>query len=554
MKRTTGLFLSGCALFASGALSLSAEEISGILTDSSGQPVVGALVKVMSRQLNIGFVVVTQAQGRYTTPNLPPGSYVVQAFGADSETGVMGPVQVAQGQPGKMNLALSTPLKRAPLVRRFTDAEFTKLMPEGPGKSPVSSRCATCHSLLWVLSARKTPEKWVETVDRMRDDLQGRDRPLNDILGESDLLELDEMADYLGKHFTPDTPVDPRVVEQWQLYPGSPVHPNRNLPGTRLQGAASKYVAMEFSLPSNSEPHDISNDSEGNAWVTEANTGMLGRFDPNSLTYTRIPVPPGKTPKFQLNAVAVDPTDQVWFVDDGPNARMLKYNARTKEFDSFPIPEYKYPIPPDFTPARLITLRFLNGKVWGTGLVGNWLVEVDPKTRQASEYPVPKGSAPYGLAIGGDHRVWYAAEVGNLVGKLDPTNRRITSYTVPTARSDIRGMAADSDGNLWVAATDSGKLLKVDYTNGKFTEFTIPNAESGPFAMDIDTKNNFIWFSEVFADKLARFDPKNKTFVEFPLPGSDMDVRSIQVDRLNPNRVWWAGGRADKIGYIEVNE
>jgi len=554
LKRTTGLFLSACALLLMRGALLGAEELSGTLTDSSGQPVTGALVKVSSRELNIGFAVVTQTQGRYSTPELQPGSYVVQAFGPDSESAALGPITIAKGQPPKINLVLSSPLKRTPLLKRFSDAEFTKLMPDGPGKSSVSSRCATCHGLLWVVSARKTPEKWAETVDRMRDDLQGRDRPLNDILGESDLLQLDEMAEYLAKNFTPETPVDPRVVEQWQLYPGAPGHPNRNLPGTLLAGAASKYVGMEFSLASNAAPHDIAVDSEGNAWVTESNTGMLGRFDPNSMTYSRIRVPPGKNGKLQLNAVAVDPSGQIWFVDDGPNARMLKYSAKTKEFDSYSIPQYKYPIPPDFTPARLMTLRFLNGDVWGTGLVANWLVKVDPKSKQVTEYPVPKGSAPYGLAIGGDHRVWYAAEVGNLVGKLDPANQRVTSYTVPTARSDVRGMAADSDGNLWVAATESGKLLRVDYTNGNFTEFPIPNADSGPFAVDVDTKNNLIWFSEVYADKLAQFDPKSKTFVEFPLPSSDMDVRSIQVDPHNPRRVWWAGGRAGKIGYIEATE
>jgi virginiamycin B lyase len=281
---------------------------------------------------------------------------------------------------------------------------------------------------------------------------------------------------------------------------------------------------------------------------------MLGRFDPNSMTYTRIPSPSGKNPKSQLNSVAVDPTGQVWVVDEGPNARMLQFDPRREEFKSYPIPEYRHPIPPDFTPAHLATLRFLEGYVWATGPVENWLVKLDPATLKTTEYPVPKGSAPYGLAIGGDHGVWYAAEVGNLIGRLDPANGRLTEYVLPAAKSDVRGMAADAEGNLWVAETEAGKLFKVDNRNGDFTEFTPPNQDSGPFSVDVDTERNFIWFSEIFADKIARFDPRSSTLVEFPLPGADLDVRRIEVDRSNPNRVWWAGGRSDKIGYIEVME
>ena len=54
------------------------------------------------------------------------------------------------------------------------------------------------------------------------------------------------------------------------------------------------------------------------------------------------------------------------------------------------------------------------------------------------------------------------------------------------------------------------------------------------------------------SDELACFDPRSGTFVEFPLPSADLDVRRIEVDRSNPDWVWWSGGRADKIGYIEV--
>jgi virginiamycin B lyase len=360
------------------------------------------------------------------------------------------------------------------------------------------------------------------------------------------------LIDYLTKNFGPQSPVDPRVVEPW-VVPGSAVHASRNLPAALLTGAAAKSVAMEFSLAPDSMPSDVAVDSQGAAWVSERNTGMLGRFDPTSNTYTRIAVPPGKTPKFQLNSIAVDPQDQVWFVDDGPNARIVQFNPKSKQFDTFPIPEYRWAVP-EIGPARIATLRFLNGAVWGTRLTAQKILKLDPRTRKITEYPIPRGSSPFGLAVSGTDTIWYAAEVGNVVVKLNSSTGELVPHDVPTDRSDLRGMSIDSAGNLWVAATEAGKLVKVDGNTGKATEFAPPTADSGPYSVDVDTKRNLVWFNEIFSDRIGRFDPGTNSFVEFPLPSADLDVRRIEIDRNHPNRVWWSGARAGKIGYIEVME
>jgi virginiamycin B lyase len=540
------------ALFVVGCLPLEAQNttISGTIEGNSAKPLPGALVKVRSEELNLSFVVVSQAQGRYTTPNLLPGKYTVQGFGPDFQSELMGPIEIHSGQKGKMDLTLNTRLQLPSPFKRMTDADYIALMPEGKGKNLVAGRCATCHSLDWVLAARKTAEEWQETVGRMQYALQGRERPLN---RAEELYQLDTVVDYLGKTLTPDVPVDPRIIEQGLPEARSLSHPNRNLAGAFLKGTRP-YIAMEFSLPPNSLPHDIAVDSDGIAWVSETNSGMLGRFDPNSLSYTRISPSYAKNLKLQLNSIAVDPQGDVWFVDEGPNACMVRYKPRSREFISYPLPQYQYSIPHGSTPAHLVSLRFLDGNVWATGPAANWIVKLEPNSGKTTQYPVPHGSSPYGLAIGGDHRIWYAAEIGNFIGRLDPTNGRLMHYDVPTAKSLMREMAADLQGNLWVAATASGKLLKMNVRDGTLTEFDPPSHDSGPYAVAVDTKRNVVWFSEIYADKIARFDPETKTFIEFPAPSADLDVRRIEVDRHNPNRVWWAAGTAAKIGYLEVME
>jgi streptogramin lyase len=532
--------------------------LAGTVKSAAGQPVAGALVKIKCDSLGLAFTVVSQEQGRYSAPRLVPCKYEAQSFGGANESPFTGPVDLASGQQAKLDLILSVPLQLPARERRLTDDDYAKLMPDSDPaeiKQITISDCKECHALRWTVSARKSKEKWEETVHRMYHDLLGRRMPLWFALKDDEFVggkRFPQLIDYLAKNFGPQSPPDPRAFGPW-VAPGSVSHPNRNLPATLLRGPSAKYATMEFSLPPGSMPNSIAVDSKGIAWIGESTTGMLGRFDPSSLTYTRIASPPGKNSTFQLNAVAVDPHDEIWFVDDGPNARILQYIPKSKEFNTYPIPEYRWPVP-DSGEARIATLRFWNGTVWGTRLTAQKILKLDPSSRKVTEYPVPRGSSPYGLTVGGDDAVWYSAEVGNVVVRLNPNSGELTPHDVPAERSDLRGLSLDSAGNLWVAATESGKLLKLDARTGKVAEFTPPDVDSGPYAVDVEAKRNLIWFSEIFSDRIARFDPSNARFVDFPLPSADLDVRWIEIDRSHPNRVWWAGGRAGKIGYIEVTE
>src|SRR5262249_32922721 len=160
--------------------------------------------------------------------------------------------------------------------------DYASTMPPSDEKIrlTIAHICNECHALQWVVAARKTPEKWRETLDRMRDKLLAYRKPL--ALRVPPQEEEDALYfKYLTKFYHKDAPLDPRVQAELARR-----HPDRNLPPALLKGAAGKYVAMEFSLPAGAAPEDIAVDSQGVAWVTETNGGMLGRFDPKSLTYT----------------------------------------------------------------------------------------------------------------------------------------------------------------------------------------------------------------------------------------------------------------------------
>lgn len=546
-NRGVVILVMALVIVASGRLPVQAQNttVSGVVKNASGDPVVGALVRVRSADRGLTFMVVSQAQGRYSTPDLLPGKYTVEGFGGEYQSAPGGAVEVSSGQQGKMDVALTVARKVSPPEKRMTDEDYEKLMPEGEAKELITSRCLICHGLGEIVPRRAKRDEWVKMNGQMGYYLEEMGMPLS-------AQELATIIDYTSKNFGPETP---RLSGG-----GRAADPNRHLPRALLQGAEAKYLVMEFNLKAGAEPHDITADTHGIAWVSERGAQSIGRFDPQTFNYTRIPVPPGKMTAEEIkatqtlaagvNAIAADTKkDRVWLFDNGPNNRLLVYNTKSREFNT-----YNFPAPSNALRSSINTIRFLNGNVWGTGISTNIIYKFDPLSQKVTEYRAPAGSRPYGMAIGGDQAVWYAAMYGNEIVRVDPSTGKLTHYEVPTPKAVPRRMGADADGNLWAGAHEADKLVKVDYRTGKVTEYAIPTAGGGPYSVDADLKRNLVYFSEQYGDKIGRFDPRTNAWAEFPLPTLNADVRRIEVDPSNPNRIWWSGSASDKIGYVEVME
>jgi len=140
-------------------------SISGVVKNSAGQPVSGAFVRVRNAEKNLSFIVVSQQQGRYTTPNLLPGSYTVESFGGGFQA--KGTAEAASGRQATLDLTLSEPQPFSTPRRRMTQADYERMLPEGAAKQLIASRCNICHGLDVVATNRATREEWDETVDLM---------------------------------------------------------------------------------------------------------------------------------------------------------------------------------------------------------------------------------------------------------------------------------------------------------------------------------------------------------------------------------------------------
>lgn len=546
----TALFVS---VWASWAAAYSG-VVEGVVKNSSGQPVSGAFVKLKNADKRLTFMVVSQAQGRYTAKELPPGQYAVQGVGGGFQSGWSAPVAVADGKPATMNIALTAAqppaLPNAWPGRLPGDvggeggagaADAAKQLPEGEGKKIALTKCSACHPATRLIGFQADRQRWKQTIDDMRMYADGS--TLGVKITDQDAAV---MLDYVAKNLA--------VGEGGRAGRAKP-DPNSRLPRTPLTGAAARYVAVEFEIPNaGTEPHEVTVDSDGNGWVTQRRGGKLGRLDPKTLTYTEIAPPPGKSESVQLNAIWAGPNNKLWFLDVGPNRRWFAYDTRAKEFNTFPMT----------TKLRTggaggNTMRVHpNGTVWFNAIGNNTVIRMEPKTGEFASFQVPSGvksghsASPYGMAIAGDGKIWIALNAINKMGKVDPVTGQIEEFDIPVEGGVPRKGGPDADGNVWFGLHGAGKVLKIDYKTNKMSVYTPPTENSGTYAVSVDLKHNLVWVAQQQADKIARFDPKTQTWTEFPLPQAEEDHRRIEVDQNHPNRVWWSGNDSNRMGYIEV--
>ena len=415
-------------------------------------------------------------------------------------------------------------------------------MPEGDAKRIIVSLCTDCHQqgAYTYISRRMNREQWAAVVKLMRS------RPYDYFRS----LEFDNEAqepiviDYLAKHYGPEAP---------------PLDPEKDLPKVWIKGDAAKGVFTEFDMPKGARPHDVAVDSKGIAWLGE-DDGTIGRFDPNSLTYTRFrpPVAPTDLPNQARahNAMAIDPQDHLWGFNPVTD-RLIEFDPKTETFSSYQIPPAKRGQRRNF---GINTIRFLpDGTVWGTGGSNDEILQFNPKTKEFRILDVPsavrgeKRNQPYGMAIDGDGRVWFAMRRTDKVGKVDPKTGEISEFPIPTKQSVLRRMNADKEGHLWFGQYGGvGILTKVDYRTGKMTEYPTPTKYSGVYSVDTDRTNHFVWFNEMMGNSLGRFDPRTGGFVEYPIPTPLTSTRRIEVDQTRPTRVFYGAMHVDKVGFLDV--
>jgi hypothetical protein len=99
------LLFNACLLIPAHA-QLAGANLSGVVTDASGAPVAGATVSIKNVGTDVVREVTTNADGLYSAPNLPPGTYEVTVTAKGFSTSVQKGVTLTVGAEQALNVSL----------------------------------------------------------------------------------------------------------------------------------------------------------------------------------------------------------------------------------------------------------------------------------------------------------------------------------------------------------------------------------------------------------------------------------------------------------------
>ena len=292
-------------------------------------------------------------------------------------------------------------------------------------------------------------------------------------------------------------------------------------------------------------------DPQGVAWVGERHGNKIGRFDPTTLEFTEIAMPPGSAApgRASLGNPQIDRNGILW-VNDGPNRRWLSYDTKTGKFLAFAWPRDR-----GNAGGNSMALH-PDGTVWATGAAKEVRM-LDPATAQFKFFEAPSaktGKLPgsYGLAVAGDGAVWWAEPLVDMMARVDPATGKVEEFKIPDqGRSYPRRMNNDANGDLWVANWLSGKLMKIDHKTGQMTLYAPPTQISGHYSVTADKKNNLIWSSEHQVDMIP---PRAEDAGVGRIPARRRrNRRAPHRDRPDQSdRIFFSGNTSGQVGFIEL--
>ena len=510
--------------------------IEGVVTDANGQPVAGAFVKLQDAEQRLGFMYISQDGGRFTATKLPAGNFEVQGVGGEYESAWSEPVTIAENDRGQMNISLT--VERAPALpyawpRRVNEAESTLAsLPEGAGKDIAAQKCVLCHTINRVAASRKDANDWANTIQSMTEFAEG---------AGIDLLTEDELAT-LYEYFVANLP----AIE-------NPPDPNARLPRQLMTGEARNYRVVQYELENiGAEPHDVAVDPHGDGWANQRVGGLVSHFNPVTYKYDEIGPPLYTRERARPGNLQIT-KDGIMWLPDPFEIRWLSYDIDAAEWT-----EYPYPIESIRGNVQGNSMALApDGTVWESG--PGSARRLNPATGEWSDWDTPSFEAGiadpggYGNTIDGAGRFWLALEVVNKMARFDGETGEVVEYPIPVPESFPRRMDTDPNGDVWVALWAAGKFVHIDHLTGEMTVVDAPVEHGGAYALDFDDSSGKFWTTMHTADLISRYDPATEQWLSLPLMQSETDVRRVEVDQNNPNRIWWSGVAYNaRIGFVEL--
>jgi virginiamycin B lyase len=167
------------------------------------------------------------------------------------------------------------------------------------------------------------------------------------------------------------------------------------------------------------------------------------------------------------------------------------------------------------------------------------------QARTLTEFTLPSGSQPAGIAVGPDGNIWFTECFGNKIGRIAHAGE-ITEFLIPTPGSCPADITSGPDGNLWFTEFSVPAKIGRVTVSGVITEFALPTVSSGPTVITAGPDGN-LWFTEFFANQIGRITPLG-VIAEFAIPSSGPAGITSGPD----GNLWFTEANSDRIARMST--
>jgi len=537
------ILLAGFCVTAPLAAATSA--IKGVVTDSSGKPVRGAVISAKSGIKTISRF--SQADGKYEIA-VPAGTYdvSVEAYGFAVKR-----ISVDTAKAGETNFSLSTANLSLGLL---TGSELESLLPDTPGTRLLRSRCIECHSLPTIIHRRgQSASEWKDFLPQMTKG--ATDEPFENATPQ----ELDALSAALEKYLGPGAPYFNLEADASEL--------KAHVKHVEPSDEALRATLIQYDVPTKiSRPHSIEIDKRTNvAWFGEESFygNKAARFNMETESFQEYPL---KTEKARPHTGAVGSDGRYWVALAHTNdpAKLASVDPETGEVKQYYWPEKK-------AAAHTLTLDH-SGNVWFSGGTSGDLWSFDVKKQQFSSHAYavpaayPKGTMQdwgeiageshpaqgrsYDVTVDNEGMVWFSEiALGTLV-KLNPAIGE-TKDIRPEGTVSIRGITVDPEDNLWFGDFLGHRFGKLNVKTGAIKFYKPPTPNATVYGVTYNQADGTMWFADMSGNNVTRFDPKTEHFTEYPIPQRPDRSYARFIGADIKGRVWFTEYFGDRIGFVD---
>ncbi|MFC4000192.1 hypothetical protein ACFS2C_02860 [Prauserella oleivorans] len=288
-----------------------------------------------------------------------------------------------------------------------------------------------------------------------------------------------------------------------------------------------------------SVPGGMDKDHEGHFWMTGVTNNSVIRIDTRDGSYKQWPLPWGNALNTTVGAtplnvgtslsndVAWGPDNALWMTLGGHNA-IGRFDPETETFSKFPVPGevlgHVHSLFGIIKPGPGRTVIFNMPQMNKVGMI-----DVDTKEIKQFEMPTPL-SWPTGIRTARDGTIWVGEGFGMALARINPETGQVKEYpllSMDGVRSSLRKqlesgslgnplpmlgpVVEGQDGNIYgmVAfaspATLGNQVLKFDPRTGKAEMWPTPSHASYPCDINPD-EHGRLWFGELVSQKMGRID------------------------------------------------